>query len=371
MACSDARMAANRANARRSTGPTSAEGKAASRANSFRHGMTGAGVVVAAGDGAAADRLAAGLRAELRPGTVLGSVLVERLAVLAVRMERCARQDSAAVARRTRDAAADFEDARADAVDAWFAGLMDTQGTAGPGLWIRKLRRSPEGLIRLIRGWVDLASALRRPGVCAWGAAEVRAFDALGGREAGEFAPSRASVLSRVIAGDDVAGLDGHEAATLAGLDAGGRAEWARGRLLELITAEVDELEADYRDFDRSSIELDRAEAADRALFDPSREADLARKYEAAAERGFFRALREFRLAEAEVEVEVEAPPPASASDAGSGGSLASFFQKGSAPLGRDVPGPLPPRPGQVERTEERPGSVGVARGGGGSGGMG
>ena len=35
-----------------------------------------------------------------------------------------------------------------------------------------------------------------------------------------------------------------------------------------------------------------------RALFDPSKEASLARKYEAAAERGFFRALKELRLLE-------------------------------------------------------------------------
>ena len=41
-----------------------------------------------------------------------------------------------------------------------------------------------------------------------------------------------------------------------------------------------------------------RAEAGRRAMFDPSKEATLARKYEAAAERGFFRALKELRLLE-------------------------------------------------------------------------
>ena len=39
----------------------------------------------------------------------------------------------------------------------------------------------------------------------------------------------------------------------------------------------------------------DPVEAGHRAMFDPSKEATLARKYEAAAERGFFRALKEFR----------------------------------------------------------------------------
>ena len=42
----------------------------------------------------------------------------------------------------------------------------------------------------------------------------------------------------------------------------------------------------------------DPVEAGHRAMFDPSKEASLARKYEAAAERGFFRALKEFRQAQ-------------------------------------------------------------------------
>jgi hypothetical protein len=42
----------------------------------------------------------------------------------------------------------------------------------------------------------------------------------------------------------------------------------------------------------------DPDEAADLALFDPSKEATLARRYEAAAERGMFRALKEFRQVE-------------------------------------------------------------------------
>ena len=41
-----------------------------------------------------------------------------------------------------------------------------------------------------------------------------------------------------------------------------------------------------------------KAEAARIAMFDPSKEASLARKYEAAAERGFFRALKELRQME-------------------------------------------------------------------------
>ncbi len=44
----------------------------------------------------------------------------------------------------------------------------------------------------------------------------------------------------------------------------------------------------------------DPAEAGQRALFDPSKEASLARKYEAAAERGLYRALKELRQQQAD-----------------------------------------------------------------------
>ena len=78
-------------------------------------------------------------------------------------------------------------------------------------------------------------------------------------------------------------------------------------QLIYLIEAEVEKLEAHRETLDFEAIEIDRAGAADRARFDPSREATLARRYEAAAEREVYRALREFRRAEAEV---VPAPEP-------------------------------------------------------------
>jgi hypothetical protein len=52
---------------------------------------------------------------------------------------------------------------------------------------------------------------------------------------------------------------------------------------------------------DAAEVDRLRSEAGRRAMFDPSKEATLARKYEAAAERGFFRALKELRLLEKQV----------------------------------------------------------------------
>ena len=46
MICSEARLAANRRNAQKSTGPKTEEGKARSRANALKHGLCSSEVVV-------------------------------------------------------------------------------------------------------------------------------------------------------------------------------------------------------------------------------------------------------------------------------------------------------------------------------------
>jgi hypothetical protein len=164
MAASEARILANRQNASRSTGPRTAEGKERSRGNALKHGLTGAGVVLPNEDAAEVDRRFSAFQDELKPSGEVGRALVQRAALLSVRMERCVSQETATLSVRVRRAEADFV--------------------------------APEG-------------------------------------------------------------LDGREVARL------------------------------------------RAEEGCRAMFDPSKEATLARKYEAAAERGFFRALKELRQLEA------------------------------------------------------------------------
>jgi hypothetical protein len=49
-----------------------------------------------------------------------------------------------------------------------------------------------------------------------------------------------------------------------------------------------------------------RAEVTDRAMFDTSKEATLARKYEASAVRGFFNALKELRMIQKQAKVAEE-----------------------------------------------------------------
>jgi hypothetical protein len=163
MSTSQARILANQANAQKSTGPKTPEGKERSRQNSFKHGMTGAGIVLPNEDLAEVERKFTAYQEDLKPSTELGRDLARRAAVCSVRMDRAVSQETAALSARVRQAEADFD--------------------------------APEGL----------------------------------------------------------------DEATAAQL---------------------------------------RAEAGARAMFDPSKEASLARQYEAAAERGLFRALKELRLLE-------------------------------------------------------------------------
>jgi hypothetical protein len=213
MPASEARIRANQANALLSTGPKTSEGKERSRRNGLKHGLTGEGIVIPQEDVVEVDRRFSAFRAEREPSGEVGEVLLRRLAVLSVRMDRCVDQEDAAIAENVARALAEFE--------------------------------VPDG--------VDEATA-------------------------------------------------------------------ARLRALE----------------------------ADRAKFDPSEEACLARKYEAAAERGFFRALKELRQVEREAKAEISAPAPRPAREAlGSSltvEKLASILESLPGEKARIVP-PTPSEP--------------------------
>ncbi len=62
-----AQITANRANAQKSTGPRSAEGKSASRFNALKHGIDAASVVIPGEDPAEYEALAADYRRDFRP----------------------------------------------------------------------------------------------------------------------------------------------------------------------------------------------------------------------------------------------------------------------------------------------------------------
>jgi hypothetical protein len=291
MRASEARIKANQLNAKRSTGPKTPDGKERSRRNGLKHGMTGRGIVIPEEEVNEVEQRHRALQAELAPQSAMGAILVGQMATLSVRMERGAKQEFAAVAIRVRHASDVFDAERIDTARQLFQGIGDD-----PRETRRRLLESPEGVEVLLEAWGDLRASLTRVSTPIWNMANQATMTQLLGLRDREDRADRIDALSRASWGNPVPPeeLDGvpseREACKV----------WARARLLEWVDAEIAGLEAHYETLDFETIELDRAEAGDRALFDPSKEASLARRYEAEARRGFFRSLREFRKIEAE-----------------------------------------------------------------------
>jgi len=296
MTCSPARLAANRANALKSTGPVTDGGKAVSRANALKHGLTGAGVALPTEDVAAVAHRFEELAGEFRPSSPMARLLVGRVAMLSVRLERAVRQETAALAVRVGNAEGDFDAARVAEAER----LLHWIGS-DPATNARLLRRTPEGVDCLIAEWQVLKADLDYPGDTRWDYSHYQKADDMNGRRSDRIALSPYQALTFAMKGNfDHLGPDEG-----AGLDDLRRRRWARRRLGEVIDADVARLRAHRETLGVEAIAAERAGAADRALFDPSKEVTLARKYEAAAERGVYRALKELRV--------IEPTPPGSA----------------------------------------------------------
>ena len=109
MPATEAQVAANRRNALKSTGPRTVEGKEASRANAYQHGLTGPGTVLPEREAAEVQRRYVTFCAEARPTGEIGYTLALRAATLSVRLERCGLHEAAVLAERVRRAEADFQ----------------------------------------------------------------------------------------------------------------------------------------------------------------------------------------------------------------------------------------------------------------------
>ena len=235
-------------------------------------------------DAASVGRRAAVFARELGAVGDVGRLLAKRAAVLAGRMERLADRDEVLVAANVAAARDAFDaDRRAERV-AW-ADALDGEDPDRIGEALANLELSGQGLDLLHRLWGRLLEGVRSDDPAATEAASRRArrwIDAMGTGTPGD----AGDLATRVAA--EVARLRARDARTRAAL--------------ERMMADA------------------RHEAGVAAAFDPSPEAVLARRHEAAAERGFFRALKLIRdlrrdaglapVAEAEARVPMPAPDP-------------------------------------------------------------
>ena len=306
MTTSMARVEANRRNAARSTGPKTAEGKAKSRLNAFQHGMAGAGDLLAPGEDGdlVASRTAAFVR-ELGAEGASGRILAHRAALLSIRMERLAEGEMIAVEAAERQARADFDDQRSESIEELIAEAV-TVGT-NPAFALAELVGCPDGIDRLRDVWGDLLVSLRG------------------------------------IDPDDAI----EQAARWLGLAA---AHPARGDepsdLIRRVEAEIDRLAALKLTMvpETRALAKARHDAGLIARFDPGPEAQLARRYEAAAERGMYQAIRAIAALNRQGATASSGLADSLASQATTMKAAAEFLGKTPSP-----PPPTPPRPVSVE----------------------
>src|SRR5262249_49369835 len=123
------RQRASRTNGQKSKGPTSPEGLQKAARNSVKHNLCSHGAALTDADAAEARRLLQELEAEHRPSTATSRILVNRMAVHASAMARCARYLDALTAELVRNALAAYEDRRLSLVEKdfdWLAGQPAT-----------------------------------------------------------------------------------------------------------------------------------------------------------------------------------------------------------------------------------------------------
>jgi hypothetical protein len=91
---SEARLAANKANAQLSTGPLTSAGKAASSQNNFRHGLYSKQLIIRGENPAELDVLKADLIAEHQPVNITEELLVNEMAEQYWRIKRARRMEA-------------------------------------------------------------------------------------------------------------------------------------------------------------------------------------------------------------------------------------------------------------------------------------
>ena len=95
MSSSEQRLAANRTNARSSTGPNTARGKSIAARNATRHGLLSTRLLLDDEDGSEFQSLLGELMGSLHPADAVERLLVERIAVTAWRQQRLVRAETA------------------------------------------------------------------------------------------------------------------------------------------------------------------------------------------------------------------------------------------------------------------------------------
>ena len=320
------RQIANRANAKKSTGPKTAEGKAKSSLNALKHGLRAELLILPNEDPEILQTVVDGWIDALQPADAAEAALVERAAMADWRLKRCVRAERARLAARVRHAATEHDFARFQRAEELGLQLMydplnrcivppvdpDTLRRLAvwrqnnPAVIVRRLESFSEGVAWMINRWERLGGILAREGF--WHYPEkyeairlmgLRPDDALNDEIVGKITlacrvlhPEPWDVTADIqqaalgCEGRPIYAVRAQWLETLAPKSA----EIALNQLWEIIEKEVIRLRA-LKEPLAELAALDRRDAEDRAMFDDSKEAALAMRYESARDRELRRSL--------------------------------------------------------------------------------
>ena len=201
---------ANRRNSRKSTGPTTEEGKDQSRRNALKHGLAGEGVVLPEAETRAVETRMAEWHSSLRPFDAYQTWLLEVIATESARVDRCRGHESALRNEAVLRAEASWDDDRTRQAEEVAATLPKN-----PGRTCARLKATAPGCRLLREWWRGLGRAIEAGG---WDAdQEALALDLLGvpkALRAGAASPldarGEASAIDRrkAVVAEQVADLD-------------------------------------------------------------------------------------------------------------------------------------------------------------------
>ena len=267
----------------------------------------------------------------------MSQYLVERVAVLSIRVERCAEHETLLMAVQGAQAGQDFDEYRLAEVECLFHSLPQT-----PSLSLRKLGESAEGAERLLEAWTNLRHDLDRN---VWKTAHAHRAAHLQGFHPDDCEALDLIEFTRTILGENDPANFGRNPQL--------HIDWSRDQLRQILQSEIDHLSTTLETWDDDAVERERRTVVSLARFNPTPETLLVRKYEAAAERNLYRALREARLIDASPTLLEQAGFDAPEDD-----DTTAAPETTSAPLASFVPEP-PPTPKEddtpltdVERAE-------------------
>ena len=324
------RQIANRANAQKSTGPKTAEGKAKSSLNAVKHGLAAQHVLLPNEDAEAYQAVVQGWIDDLQPADTAEMALAERAAMADWRLKRCVRAEHARLSSRVRHASETHDReqfARAEELgnrlmydplnrcivppnDPDTLRRIHNWRAINPAVVVRELESFSEGVDWMISRWERIAGILDRENF--WHYPEkFEAIKLLGHRPDDAL---NVDIVGKIFLACRVLHPEPWDVTAdiqQAALGCEGRpiyavrAQWLEAHgpksfdqafdtLFNIIRDEVTRLRARKETLDAIAA-IDRQEAADRAMFDDSKEAVLALRYESARDRELHRALADLQ----------------------------------------------------------------------------